>query len=656
MKVFDIFRIKKSFSSKLSLGILFLTAPIFFASLGILFWQSRHIVRNEAMKRAKSTLNATMQRVCRHLYTVETATNTNDWIVTTYMNPDTILALTHRIVRLNPHIDGCSISMEPNTFAEYGRYFSAYTIREGDSIKTVKEEDYEYFEKPWYKLPKINGKPCWVEFYDEADSLELTLDGMIASYCKPLYDANGQFVSVISTDISLIHLSKTISQEKPYPNSYFMMLGEEGRYFIHPDSTLLFQTTIFTDVDPTRQSDIIALGHEMTKGNQGSMFVNINGKKCLVCYQPVPGTSCSLALVCPDSDILEGYHQLTYIVVPLLVIGLIIILLFSRRTVAHAITPLNRLLEQTQTIASGNYEVYIPHSKREDAVGRLQNSFATMLESLNFHMGSVRYTAQQTKRRNEELVKATHLAEEADRQKTLFIQNVTHQIRTPLNIIMGFAQILSDTTRSATGNTSLSETLPEDEIKSIMETMDHNAKLLTRLVLMLFDSSDSGLSEELNSHKQDMVSCNEVSRESIGYINIHYPKVHINFETDVPDDFCIKTNHLYLMRSLRELLYNSAKYSDGQHVTLRVTLESSPENPSSKVRFIVEDKGKGISEDYQELIFKFFTKVDDLSEGLGLGLPLAKRHAQNLGGDLTFDAGYHDGCRFTLELPLQTEQ
>ena len=51
------------------------------------------------------------------------------------------------------------------------------------------------------------------------------------------------------------------------------------------------------------------------------------------------------------------------------------------------------------------------------------------------------------------------------------------------------------------------------------------------------------------------------------------------------------------------------------------------------------------------MIFKPFGKVDDLSEGLGLGLPLAKRHALSLGGDLLYDADYHDGCRFILEVP-----
>ena len=100
------------------------------------------------------------------------------------------------------------------------------------------------------------------------------------------------------------------------------------------------------------------------------------------------------------------------------------------------------------------------------------------------------------------------------------------------------------------------------------------------------------------------------------------------------------------MRSLRELVYNSAKYSDGKHVTFRIT------TTDSTLRFIIEDKGKGIPKANREHIFNFFIKVDDLSEGLGLGLPLTKRHAQNLGGDLIFDEDYHDGCRFIFELPL----
>ena len=373
--------------------------------------------------------------------------------------------------------------------------------------------------------------------------------------------ADSSFVGIISTDLSLLRLSRSMSEMKPYPHSYFMMIDEEGRYFVHPDSTRLFKQTIFTGADTRKQADLIVLGHEMTSGKRGNMMVKIDGSNCIVCYQPVPGTSWSLGIVCPDSDVMAGYHKLSYIVGALLVIGLLVIILLCYRALGHTISPLYQLLDKSQIIASGNMEVYIPRTTRTDVIGRLQNSFASMLESLNFHMGSVRYISEQTQRKNEELLQATQMVQEADRQKTAFIQNVTHQIRTPLNIIMGFTQVIGDT-----GGSGLSD----EEKKSITDTMSHNASQLARMVQMLFDSSDTGLSQELESHKSDHVSCNDVAREAVSYVKLHYPDVNINIETQLADDFCIMTNHLYLMRALRELLYNSSKHSDGQHVLLRV--------------------------------------------------------------------------------------
>ena len=629
--------VRKSLSKKLSAGILLLAMLIFTASLGVLFTQSRHMIRIEAVGRANSVLGSTMQQLSCHLMAIETATNSNSWMVEKALQPEALLNFTNLIVRLNPHVDGCSISAEPNVFPQCGRYFSAYSVREGDSIRTVIEAEYDYFDKIWYKTPHDFQAPCWVAYFDEADSLELTIPGMIASYGKPLYDANDNFVGIISTDISLTNLSKEMSSERPYPNSYFIMIDQDGYYLIHPDSTKLFTQKIFDGADPQKNPDIIALGHEMTSGSQGRMNAVIDGKECLVCYHPVPGTTWNMAIVCPDSDVLAGYYRLTKIVVPLLIIGLFVILLFCYRTVAETTRPLHELLDKSQSVAEGNMEVYIPHTNRIDVIGRLQNSFSTMLQSLNVHIGMVCYTSDQTQVRNEELAKATQLVKEADRQKTAFIQNVSHQIRTPLNIIMGFAQVLS-----AQGGT-----LPEEEIKSITATMDRNSKLLNRMLAMLFDSSEIGFSEEINAHKQDLVPCNDVAREAIGYIKLRYPNLHVSLLSDVDDSFSIHTSRLYLMRSLRELLYNSAKYSDGKNIALYISLPSK-----NTIRFVVENTGESIAEADREQIFKFFTKVDDLSEGLGLGLPLAKRHAQNLGGDLTLDANYRDGCRFIIELPL----
>jgi len=631
--------IRKSFANKLSVALLILAAPIFVISLGVLFTQSRHIIRNEAIGHANSVLGATMQQLERSFITIETAANTYCWQAEQSFTPDSLLHLTRRIVSLNPHIDGCSISAQPDIFPQYGRHFSAYSVREADSVSTVIEEPYDYFNKVWYKKTLDLNGPCWVAYYDEADSLELTLDGMVASFGKPLHRPDGSFLGVISADMSLLRLSHAMSEMKPYPHSYFMMIGEDGRYFVHPDSTLLFRHTIFSDADTQKQADQIVLGHEMTSGKQGNMMVNIDGAECIVCYKPVPGTSWSLAIVCPESDVMAGYHKLIYIVVSLLILGVLVIALLSNRAMAHTIRPLNELLVKTQSIASGNMDVEIPRSQRIDVIGRLQNSFASMLESLNYHMKSVRFVSDQTRQRNEELLQATRMAQEADRQKTTFIQNVTHQIRTPLNIIMGFAQVLSDAGCNV---------LSDEDMKSITETMNHNATQLNRMVLMLLDSSDIGITEEMKSNKTDNISCVKVAHEAVDMVYQRYPGVNVTIESEVEPDFCMLTNHNYFMHALLELLYNAAKYSDGQHVVLRITAKDDV------VNFVVEDQGNGIQEADIEHLFQFFTKVDDLSEGLGLGLPLAKRHAQNLGGDVMLDPDYHLGCRFILTLPVKS--
>ena len=633
-------------SAKLSLGVLILAIPVFIASLGILFVKSSENIRKEAAEHAESVLNTSMHRIERHLNALVTATNVNAPEVTANLNPDSLLALTHRILRLNVHVDGCSISMEPDIFPKYGRHYSAYSIRKGDSIISVIEKPYDYFQRPWYKSPLEKGEACWVDYYDESNLPELTLNGMVASYSKPIYNHDGKLLGVISSDLSLERMSKLIASVKPYPNAYFMMLGEGGRYLLHPDATRLFKKTIFTGVSPREHPDIIALGHDMMVDNSGRMEVVLDGVPSLVCYMALPGTPWSLALVCPNEDIMSSYHQFVKIVIIILCIGLLVILFLGNRAVSHAVRPLKQLLLKTQSIAGGNMEVYIPVSKREDAVGRLQNSFAKMLQSLNFHIGITRYVTEQTQQRNEELAEATRQVAEADKRKTTFIQNVTHQIRTPLNIVIGFAQVLRDAVAEKANNGDKYAGLSEEDVKRIGSTMTHNAVLIQRMVAMLFDSSDLGLSEELNSVPHDTVRCNDVVREAIEHVKYYYADINIGFETKLDDDFSILTNHIYLKRSLSEILYNAAKYSDGQHVTARVS------RIGNTVRFIIEDRGKGITEEECDSVFEPFMKVDTLSEGLGLGLPLSKRHILTLGGELTLDASYHDGCRIIITLPI----
>jgi signal transduction histidine kinase len=634
--------IRRSFSAKVIMWVLLLAVPVFLASVGVLFWQSHKLIRAEAVDKASNVLACAMHRINRYLITTKTASHTNAWIVEQSLYPDSIQAITNRIATTNPYTDGCAISTEPGVIPQYPDGFMSVSFNTKDSVNTFIEPDHSYFQERWYSIPRTQRKPTWVVFNDKNREQETDEDATIAAYTHPLFNKKGKFVGVISIWLSLQHISNIMAEVRPYPHSYYVMIDEKGRYVGHPDSTRLFNQTIFSVADPQHQADLIALGYEMTKGNKGSMSVKINGKKSLVCYMPVEGTPWSLAIVCPHSDILRGFYRLTYIVVALLIVGLLLIFINCHKAVTVSLSPLQQLLEKTKAVSNGHLDVDIAHTKRTDVIGGLQNSFATMLESLNYYINSVRTATDQTKRYNRELEHTTQLAVEAQRQKTIFIQNVTHQIRTPLNIIMGFAQILN----CPTDDTSLSEELGQDEIKSIASTMTHNSRLLIRMVMMLFDSSENGKAETANCDKREMVACNDVCQVALKFTTKNHPDIPVEYKTELADDFCIHTNFRYLEYSLEELLSNAVRYSDQQHISLHVTRNEE------FVRFVVQDTGNGIAEADRDNIFKFFTKVDDFSEGLGLGLPLTKRHAETLGGNLILDTTYHEGSRFIFEIPV----
>ena len=548
-------KIRKSIATKLSLGIVVMAVPVFVICMGLLFVQSLYNLKKETDERVASTLKTMELRKVAFMNTVETATNSSDWLIKECMQPDLLLELTRRVVMLNANVDGCSITLEPDVLPQAGRYFSAYSVRKGDSVVTVREGSYDYYEKIWYSTPKKMGRACWVGPYDDYNEGTLSASEHVTSYCKPLYDDNGKLLGVIATDLSAQRLAETVDEEKAYAESK----------------------------------------------------VNI-GK----------------------------YYRLAGLIIVLILLGLLLILFFTHQIVGFAIRPVRALLVQTQRMAEGDYSQQIAYSKKGNVVSRLQNSFARMQSSLNQHISEIQQVNEEMAKRNDELAHAKKLVEKAIHQKTAFVQDISHQIRTPLNIVMGFSQVLRD----------CGDEMPPEEVKQLTGLMNRNVKLLNRMVLMLLDSSDVGLSEEMKSQKEEHILVNKMARDCISNVYAQFPDSSIAFATSISDQFSLHTNKLYLVLSLRELLYNAAKYSDGKHIILRVA------KIGKMLRFVVEDKGPGIDKAYMNQMFVPFTKVNNLSEGLGLGLPLTKRHAENLGGDLKIDTSYIEGCRIILELPI----
>ena len=112
---------KHSLSLRLSLSILAFTVIIFMITIGIIFFRSQHFVRQAATEQATQILNNTAQSIMGVMGQVEVATENSGWLVEHKLQPDSIMALSRRILELNPDVYGCSISFEPNFFADQGK-------------------------------------------------------------------------------------------------------------------------------------------------------------------------------------------------------------------------------------------------------------------------------------------------------------------------------------------------------------------------------------------------------------------------------------------------------------------------------------------------------------------------------------------------------
>lgn len=636
---------RRTLSGKLSRKILLLAIPLFALALGVFYKNARSLLYKEATERSATILHSTVQLVENHLTTIETAARSNVWMLEEHFTPDSIERITSRIVGLNGSVLSCSVSTEPNTFPEEGEYFSVYSVNEGDTIITIRESEFEYFEKNWYKKPFQTGRPCWINPFSDFNEGSINHHDAVGSFCIPLRPNGSKIEGVISVDFSFQKLRETVlATHHPYPSSYYMLLGPVGGYLIHPESNLLFTKTIFSATDSVAHPDIIALGREMTAGRTGTMHVKFKDELCHVCYMPVKDTGWSIALVCHEDDVLADYNHLTVIMIVIVIIGMLLILWITRRVVNHAVGHLNELIEATSKIAEGDYEAVMPPSEHKDVVGKLQNAFRKMQLAIQSHANSIKGTDEEIKKETAELEQALPLAKEMSRRKQLFVQSVSRQFNTPLNIINGLINVLRSTLSSRSKSTTDKEVEQSKEVRNITGTMKVQAMILLRTTQMLYDSSETGLADTSRYEKKESVPCNDVALESIK-AQSPYSDTTIQFETDLPDSASITTNHLYLFRTLGELLQNAVRYSDGQHISLHVT------HTDTTVRFIIEDVGPGLPKDSESLIFVPFTKVDDLSRGLGLGLPLCKRHITSLGGELLYDATYHQGCRFIIELP-----
>lgn len=234
----------------------------------------------------------------------------------------------------------------------------------------------------------------------------------------------------------------------------------------------------------------------------------------------------------------------------------------------------------------------------------------------------------------EELRAAKERAEQVSSLKTNFIQNMSHEVRTPLNSIVGFSQVLASQYRSD----------PEmGEYASIIETSSQN---LLRLIDDVLDISFLDQTAALPSNDcREMNSCCRECTDDI--LREVAPGVAVTCELS-SENPVVRTNIRRVAQVLSHLLHNAVKFTEHGSISLSYVVLRD----ERLLRFTVTDTGPGIPAEMHEEVFERFVKLDAFSQGSGLGLPVCRVIADKLGGRLYVDPEYRGGCRMIFEIPF----
>lgn len=229
------------------------------------------------------------------------------------------------------------------------------------------------------------------------------------------------------------------------------------------------------------------------------------------------------------------------------------------------------------------------------------------------------------------------LAEESIRNKSLFLSNMSHEIKTPLNALAGFSELLAmpgieDATRNQCN-----------------EIIRMNSELLLKLVNDVVDISCLDIENmAFKIEKSEVVAlCRNVIKT---LEKIKQTQAAVFFETDLPA-LELDTDVSRLQQVMINLLVNATKFTKEGSITLGLRL-----NEKGFAEFSVTDTGCGIPPEQQKKVFGRFEKLNEGAQGTGLGLSICELIIKRMGGDIWIDPEYENGARFVFTHPVKEEE
>ena len=243
---------------------------------------------------------------------------------------------------------------------------------------------------------------------------------------------------------------------------------------------------------------------------------------------------------------------------------------------------------------------------------------------------------KKVEKQNEELEIAIDEAKESDRMKDIFIKRISNEIRSPLNVIIGYAQLI----------TNPAFELEKEERNKMIQAIGQNTEEIADIVNELLEISQ----EESKEHyrKDDHIAVNDFCRQIMEEAEKNNKgRLKLSFQSNVPDELTIQSNRNGIERILQHLLDNALKITEEGKVELYVYQAAAYDD---NIQFLLTDTGtRGAEEQYEDFYKLGSTPTKQDRSGLSMSYKIATL----LGGNLTFDKDYRNGTRMILTIPIK---
>lgn len=527
------------------------------------------------------------------------------------------------------------------------RYYSiTNNLTAGELVEET--ERFDCRTRDWYKVAKVKQRPAFSPIYEH-----FVMDDLAISAAYPIYSNNGILQGVLGTHIMLSNINRYLMDIVRDKQAYaYIVEKNSGELVANSLGMANFEKlpenqvkrkTIQDINDPT----IIEAYQNYRQISQTELMVKANSDTFhikLTEYQK-EGLEWLIITAIPESPYTDGIHRKIKLSIVLSMIALIIAIFIYIKSTKKILKPIDNLIETTEKFAQGDF-LQRATIFRNDEIGKLSSAFNKMAEELYLLINTleekVRDRTGALEKTNLDLKVSNLKAEKANQAKSDFLANMSHDMKTPLTIVIAFGQELK---KEKIGKLN-------DVQKTMVENIFFAANQLTTIVENLLDFS------KLNAEGKTALTLEEVDVSSMAVEVANSMSAisrckKVSLITTISDTDLIVADRKMIKRVMQNLLNNAIKFSknkDDVHFNI-----SSSQEPADGISIEVMDNGIGIPKEMQELIFnRYFQRKSMLNNeqsGTGLGLAVVKKIVEAHCGTITVISDHEKGTKFVVFLP-----